>query len=154
MDIFEKVRKERGGLANIHLAFSDFPSAVEAHYNYYKEMILPGDLPLKRAQAEALAFLTSKANECAYCIGHHEQAFKFQKVELDPKEMELFEEFAHCLTKEPWKASFFQKKFEEMDFTSSQWLHAVVVVSYFNMANRMAFATNIPLEEGFEATCE
>lgn len=68
LDIFEKIQSERGGLANIHLAFTDFPVAAAG-------------------------------------------------------------------------------------FNKAQWLHSVMVISYFNMANRIAFATGIELEDDFQQTC-
>ena len=155
LDIFETIRRERNGVAEIHAAFSDFPIGVAAHYDFYKKLILDEDLPLPRIEREFLAFKTSESNDCPYCIGHHRAAFdNSSSREMDQSRSVLLELLASNLTKEPWKAHLIAPKFLEAGFTRAEWQHAVMIVSYFNFANRCAHAMNLHLEENFESTCK
>lgn len=154
-EIFALIQNERGGLASIHTAFKDFPEGVLAHYLFYKSIILKEDLPLKRAEREYLAYKTSEYNQCPYCIGHHKTAFdNFKKEKLDEKRLVLLEELAQKLTKEPWKANGMKKKFLTEGFLEAEWQHAIMVVSYFNFANRCAHGMDLEIEVDFEKTCE
>lgn len=154
-DIFKKIKEERGGLAQIHSVFLDFPKAAEAHYDFYKSMLLDEDLPLTRLQREALAYFTSESNVCTYCVGHHKAAYAQQMKEgcLKDETVRLFAQLAEALSKGFTAVHQLETDFLNAGFTRAQWLHSVMVVSYFNMANRIAFATRIELEEGFEKTC-
>jgi hypothetical protein len=64
--IIKKITKERGGLANIHRSYEDFPIGMEAHYEFYSKVMLAENLPLNREQREWLAVETSKANRIAF----------------------------------------------------------------------------------------
>lgn len=153
--IFETIRRERNGLATIHTAFSDFPVGVAAHYEFYKTLILAEDLPLSRNEREFLAFKTSESNECPYCIGHHRAAFdNASSNEMSEARTRLLDRLASTLTREPWKAHLFAESFLDAGFTRAEWQHAVMIVSYFNFANRCAHAMNLRLEENFESTCK
>jgi uncharacterized peroxidase-related enzyme len=157
-DLLEKICEKRGSLAAIHFSFSEFPVAIEAHFEFYEKVLLQDGLPLSRVEREWLAVETSRANACPYCIGHHSQALdnhlKEDKSLLENQRRELFSNFAKTLTLEPWKASLFQKKFLDQGLTQAQWQHAVFVVGYFNMANRLAHAMDLELEPDFQTSCK
>jgi alkylhydroperoxidase family enzyme len=154
-DIFKKIEEERGGLAQIHAVFHDFPQAAEAHYEFYKAMILSENLPLTRLQREALAYFTSESNVCHYCVGHHRAAYAEQLKfgSIDEVTVRLFAKLAESLSKGNSGIDVLETEFVKAGFSKAQWLHSIIVVSYFNMANRIAFATNIKLEEDFQDTC-
>ena len=95
--VFNKIKKERGEVASIYKAFSDFPEGVQAHFQFYKKILLDPDLPLSRLQREYLAFSTSQENQCPYCIGHHREAFQRQSGDLPQQEKDLFKEFSKIL---------------------------------------------------------
>lgn len=152
--IIEKIIQERGGLANIHRSYEDFPIGMEAHYDFYsKTMIAEEGLPLNREQREWLAVETSKANECPYCINHHQAALDNFQTDLPIEQKEVFTKLARTLTLEPWKANLIQKEFLGLGLSKSQWQHAVMVVAYFNMANRIAFGMDLQLEDNFKSSC-
>lgn len=154
-DIFETIRAERDGIAEIHSAFKSFPEGVSAHYQYYKQVILAPNLPLNRGDREYLAWKTSEANECPYCVGHHKAAFQASDgMSLDPAKIAVLNLLAQELTTSPWKASQVKSDFFKAGYSEAQWCHAVMVVSYFNFANRCAHAMELELENGFEATCK
>lgn len=154
-EIFETIRAERGGLADIHSAFKSFPVGVAAHYDFYKRLVLAPNLPLPRRDREYLAWKTSEANSCPYCVGHHKSAFQAsEETSLDSVRRAALDHLANELTKCSWKASQVKSAFFKAGYSEAQWSHAVMVVSYFNFANRCAHAMNLELEEGFEATCK
>ncbi|RLA64663.1 MAG: hypothetical protein DRQ88_10575 [Epsilonproteobacteria bacterium] len=149
----EEIIKKRGALANIHKVFLDFPQGVAGHFALYEKIMLEEDLPLSREIREFIAVEVSKANECPYCITHHSEAYKNFAQKLDRGKAELLREFSQVSSKEPWKASIFIKKFKEAGFSHPQYLHAVMVASYFNMANRLAFSLSLEIEPDFEKLC-
>ncbi len=156
--LLDKIQDKRGSIASSHSSFSQFPTGIEAHFEFYEKTLLQEDLPLSRAEREWLAVETSRANACPYCIGHHSQALsnhlKENESQLEGPKRELFSSFAKTLTLEPWKAKVFQKKFQDQGLTQAQWQHAVFVVSYFNMANRLAHAMDLQLEPDFQSSCK
>ncbi|PCJ17472.1 MAG: hypothetical protein COB02_13705 [Candidatus Cloacimonadota bacterium] len=155
-NIFNRIKKERGGVANIHSAFSEFPIGVEAHYEFYHEILLREDLPLSRVDREFLAVSTSKANQCPYCVSHHNSALEshLKNDSISDDKQKLLGDFAACLTQEPWKAKLYYKKFVEFGFSKAQFQHATMVVSYFNFANRCVHALDLELEDSFQETCK
>lgn len=153
-NIFETIQRERNGVASIHSEFSKFPAGVAAHYEFYKRLVLDDGLPLTRVEREFLAFKTSEANECPYCIGHHRAAFdKISTTRIEQSRIKPLEHLAYTLTKEAWKAHLLAPMFLEAGFSPAEWQHAVMIVSYFNFANRCAHAMNLQLEENFQTTC-
>jgi len=154
-DIFETIKRERNGVAGIHSAFASFPEGVAAHYQFYKQIILAADLPLTRNEREFLAWKTSEANQCPYCIAHHRVAFDVSKgPSLDAEKVEVLGELAHELTLNAWKASRLKTRFFAAGYSDAQWSHAVMVVGYFNFVNRCAHAMGLELESDFETTCK
>lgn len=151
--ILGQIQAERGGLASIHLAFSEFPAGIKAHFEFYKALMINEDLPLSRAEREFLAVSTSKANQCPYCISHHEEALKANLTTIPPGKAQALVELAETLTTAPWRSSSLRRTFIDSGFDSSQWQHAVMVVSYFNFANRCAHAMELEVEPDFEKTC-
>lgn len=153
--VFETIQRERNGVAAIHSAFGDFPAGVAAHYEFYKQLVLKDSLPLTRAEREFLAWKTSEANECPYCIGHHYAAFQgASSSSIEPAKANALERLALSLTKEMWKANALKPMFLDSGFSEPEWQHAIMVVAYFNFANRCAHAMNLQLEENFQSTCE
>lgn len=154
MDIFRKIREERGGVAKIHSSFEAFPEGVSAHFYFYEQIILANNLPLSRAEREFLAVKTSEANECPYCIGHHRAAYEnFTSSPINPVRENALRTLAETLSKTMWKANPQKKNFLDAGFTEAEWQHAVMVVAYFNFANRCAHAMGLELEENFQTTC-
>ncbi|PIU01036.1 MAG: hypothetical protein COT74_00595 [Bdellovibrionales bacterium CG10_big_fil_rev_8_21_14_0_10_45_34] len=152
-DIFEKIKSERGGLASIHLAFSEFTQGVAAHYDFYKSIMLNEGLPLGRSDREFLAVETSRLNQCPYCVAHHAEALKHSGSEPAGGKLEILKALAHTMTLEPWKSSPLFTQFIAQGFSQAQWQHAVMVVSYFNFVNRCAHAMNLEIEPDFKDTC-
>jgi len=52
-----------------------------------------------------------------------------------------------------WRTNSLKRSFIEAGFSEAEWQHAVMVVAYFNFANRCAHAMGLELEENFHFTC-
>ncbi len=156
MTILDKIQKERGGIANVHKAFMSFPKGVEAHYEFYKKIILDDDLPLSRLEREILAVETSKTNQCPYCIEHHQIALENNSNLGDFKNEKLviLKLLAKELTLTPWRASILKEQFHDGGFNEEQWHHALMVVSYFNFVNRCVHGANVQMEDEFIKLCK
>lgn len=116
--------------------------------------MLAESLPLSRLEREFLAMTVSEANTCPYCIGHHTEAFKNTDGEIESNKKAALKEAAIALTLKPHTASAFASRFLAAGFSPAAWQHAVMVISYFNFANRCAHAMGLELETNFEATCK
>lgn len=151
--IFKKIEQERGMVSRIYSDFSDFPESVEAHFNLNKALILSETAPLPRAERELLAYVTSDANGNIYCSSHHQKAFENYESDVDPQRVTMLKNLAESLTKAPQEAHNLRATFLSNGFTQAEWQHAVNIIAYFNFTNRLAFAMNLQLEEGFEKSC-
>ena len=153
--IVQKIAQERGSVAEIHNAFADYPAGMAAHYDFYKKLILE-DGPLPRTEREWLAMETSIANECPYCYRHHTSAFENNGGEqkVITRRMELLSTLAASLSKAYWKAKLLKAEFTEEGFSEAEWQHAIMIVSYFNFANRVAHAMDLELESDFHKSCQ
>ncbi|PIP93705.1 MAG: hypothetical protein COW00_14765 [Bdellovibrio sp. CG12_big_fil_rev_8_21_14_0_65_39_13] len=153
-DIFKEIQSARGKVANIHRVFENLPPMVEGHFYFYKKIMLDQDLPLSRQMREYLAVWTSQANECSYCIKHHQAALKLHYADhLDENKMEFFQSLVKTITIEPHKASLFKYKALEYGISAAEYSHAVAIIAYFNMANRLVFAMDTELEEDYVKSC-
>lgn len=155
MNIFSKIEKERGMVARIYSDFSAFPESVAAHFEMNKALMLSDSAPLPRVEREFLAQETSTYNGNDYCASHHKEAyekFKDDHPSWSNRKGHL-SKLAYVLTHTPEKASYLRKKFLDVGFTEAEWQHAVNIVSYFNYTNRLAFAMEMKLEDGYEKSC-
>ncbi len=145
------ISESRGMVANIHTAFMEYPDGVLAHYRFYTSVML-NDGPLPRAVRECIAKEVSIANRCEYCFHHHSAALSHHlSGELPEIELEYLKKFAEIITKHPQRASELKPSFPYD--TEGAWEHAIIIASYFNMANRMASSMEINIEEDFQISC-
>lgn len=138
-----------------------------------------GEQPLTREEREFIAVTVSKANSCKYCIAHHEEAqrqaggssllpvgkAKRATSPESPADDQHFkvrrnalQKIAETLSKTPHKARILQAELVGNGdgpgiLSKAEYCHAVLVASYFNMANRIAFGLDLDIEESFEDTC-
>jgi AhpD family alkylhydroperoxidase len=153
-EILKVISAERGGVAEIHTAFKDFPQGLWAHYQFYKQIMLDEPLPLARTEREYLAMEVSQANTCPYCIAHHTEAYKNSGGTIAEIKKAALQDAAKILTLKPYAAAPVEDNFKRVGFSSAQWQHAVMVISYFNFANRCAHATGLQVEANFAETCK
>ena len=151
---WQEVKDERGDVANIHLHMAPFMEGAQAHYEFYKKIMLSDSLPLSRQAREYLATQVSESNKCPYCMAHHKKALELNHSStLSEQEKETLEKLATFAKETPWKLSLVKEKFLRY-FTEKQWRHAIMVVGYFHMANRIAFGLNLELEDNYEKSCQ
>ena len=162
LEIYEDLVSSRGKLANVHKIHSLHPESLVAHMDLYMTIMF-GKSPLKRYQRELLGVITSKNNQCTYCVKHHAEALNFYwKDEVKSfgiaedylayglSEVDvLFCRYAELLTLEPSHRdieSIIQKL--KLHGTSDRAiLDATMIVSYFNFVNRIVLGLAVKEEE-------
>ncbi len=73
-DIYERSEKRTGEpVANVLKAHSLSPETLEAHMRLY-ETVMFNEGALSRTHREMIGVVVSKANECPYCVTHHNDA--------------------------------------------------------------------------------
>ncbi|MDZ7816145.1 MAG: peroxidase-related enzyme [Planctomycetota bacterium] len=166
-ELFEKIGSARGGVANILRANSVNPNVLEAHFELYKALMF-GKSPLSRRERELAAVVVSVANNCFYCKSHHGEALirtgatpefvsqiksNWENANLTKREKRICK-FAVRLTQK--QASMSKKHIEKLKRVGldDRAIHDLtMIVSYFNMVNRLVSALDIELEPDFEETC-
>lgn len=164
--VYEKILRERGHVANIFQAQGMEPDALEDHVSMYVHLMIdPG--PLTRDEREMIAVVVSAANRCAYGAVHHSEAL--ETIEKDPKALKkLLIEFsskhesprskallayAAKLTLDPKDVTEDDiKDLRDAGLTDAEILRANLIASYFNFSNRIALGLGVELEKGAART--
>lgn len=89
MNVFEKIKKERGMIARIYSDFNEFPASVKSHFELNKSLML-NDGPLPREEREWLAVCVSDTNKNKYCATHHKEALDKYKGKMHIDQVKLF----------------------------------------------------------------
>lgn len=159
--IYDSLIAARGKLADVHIIQSLNPATIVSHMNLYKD-ILFGQSPLKRPQREMIAVIVSAANQCEYCLLHHQEALLHywkdeHKVDLlvrQPDSAGMSEQdfnlcvFARDLTLNPELST--QQKIEvlkQTGLTDRAILDATLVVAYFNFVNRIVLGLGLNVDK-------
>lgn len=160
-EIYDQLVKSRGKLAEVHMIQSLNPPTIMAHMELYLKIMF-GKSPLRRYQREMMAVITSKNNDCAYCIKHHAEALlhfwkdeqkigqlvkDFRSAELAPKDY-LLCLLAEKLTLAPnysGKESLLGSLRDE-GLDDRAILDATLVIAYFNFVNRLVLNLGVELE--------
>lgn len=155
VELFDEIRKARGGVANIYNDFREVSEITLAHFRLNKQMLLEETAPLSRIEREILAVETSRANKCEYCLFHHQEALNnhLKSNKISDEKYEVLKKLAEGLSLNPSKAYLLKGDFQKFGYSEAQWQHAVNIVSYFNYTNRLALAVEMKLEAGYENTC-
>lgn len=158
-EIYDNLVETRGKLAEVHKIHSLNPGVLTAHMDLYIEIMF-GKSPLKRYQREMLGVVVSNANQCDYCVNHHEQALltywkdkdktkmlsdpeKWNKAGLTEGEL-LLCKYANQLTISPsGDTKVLIQSIKKSGFTDRAILDATQVVAYFNFVNRMVLGLGV-----------
>ena len=150
-EIYDWLIKSRKKLANVHKIHSLNPPMLVDHMQLYLTVMFKKS-PLKRYQREMMSVIVSAANQCPYCIAHHEAALKFywkdeQKVgmlKVDYEQLNLSDidkvlcDYAHHLTLHPEDTPSPQIQQMKALGLSDRAIHdATMVIAYFNFVNRI-----------------
>lgn len=160
--IYDRILKERGHVANIFLAQGMDPEVLESHLDLYINLMI-GKGPLSREEREMIAVVVSAANRSAYGAIHHSEAL--ETVEKNPDALyNLLKEFttkhetprskgllayAAKLTLDPKAVTKDDiRDLKDAGLTDEEILRANLIASYFNFSNRIALGLGVELEEG------
>ncbi len=163
-EIYDRIMKERGHLANIFVAQGLEPEVLEHHLDLY-EILMLGQGPLSREEREMIAVIVSAANKSAYGAIHHSEAL--ESVDKDPSALDrLLKELASkresprekALLAYAAKLTISPKDICDDDIadlkdaglTDEEILRANLIASYFNFSNRIALGLGVELEHGKE----
>lgn len=156
--IYERIRRERGRIANILKVQGLRPLALAHHLDLYLDLMF-GPGRLTRAQREMIAVVVSRANRCEYCVSHHREALAryvhdgdiLDAIEEDPGEADLplstraLLDYARTLTLDPSEIGQEQiDSLRERGFSDEDILHANLIAAYFNFVNRIALGLGVP----------
>lgn len=157
---YDRVRAQRGVVANVAQASGVLPAVMERHIEFYVSLMF-GPHKLSRARRELLAVEVSRLNACAYCVRHHgaalarvakDRAFAERhmrgeaQAELSEQDRALLA-YARKLTRAPAEveradiAALRAAGFDDEDIVAAN--H---VVGYFNMVNRFVLGLGVELE--------
>ncbi len=160
-EIYYETLKKRGALAAVHKIHSLNPESLRAHMDLYMTLLF-GQSPLLRRERELIAVAVSRANGCAYCVGHHSDAFaRYEKAaarveaakagrweEFPPGEAALCR-FAEKLTLKPSDSTEADvSALRAAGYNDQAVLDAVQIAAYFNFVNRLVLGLGVNLEEG------
>jgi uncharacterized peroxidase-related enzyme len=159
-DLYERILRARGHLANIYKLSSLSPEHLRCHYEMYMaQMFAPEGLsPLER---EAIAAAVSVANDCRYAQHHHLNALRGEggdeeligaleegaEPDLAPKRLQRIIYFARKLTLLPNSMS--RKDADDLSIaglSDLEILQTVQLTAYFNYVNRLAEGLGVELE--------
>lgn len=159
--VYDNVKGDRGKIANIMKVHSLNPSIMEAHMDFYMDIMFRSS-SLSRENCELVAIIVSKLNDCEYCVNHHKVALnhywkdeeRLQRLLNDINEADLSEKqvemvsYAEKVTLDPTSVS--QEDFRNLQNVSlsDRNIHdLVVVVGYFNFVNRVALGLGVEFSE-------
>lgn len=164
--IYERIRRLRGGVADVMKLQSLNPPALAAHFELYRTLMF-GPSELDRRTREMIGVLVSSANDCLYGISHHSEALRNLEVpdrvieelasgtvsdETLSEPLQALLRYAASLTRTPASATSVEE-LRELGWTDAAILDATLVCGYFNMLNRLSLGLGISLESTFAETC-
>ena len=156
-EVYDKLIKERGKLAEVHKVQSLNPESITRHMDLYISLMFGGS-PLSRQHREMIAVVVSAANNCKYCILHHSEALlhywkdkskvdqlirNFSKASISDLEIRICE-FAWDLTRMPnLRHNDIIVKLRDHGLSDRAILDAALIISYFNFANRIVLGLGV-----------
>ena len=165
-EVYERVLRERGRVANVFKAHSLNPDAMDAHLTLYMRLMF-GNSPLSRADRELIATVASACNKCLYCMTHHGEVLqkylrsgevvkeiieKMSSAPVDERRRALIG-FVQKLTLLPSAVSEDDvKNLKKHGYSDREILDTVLITAYFNFVNRIVLGLGVKLEAGEERT--
>ena len=160
-NVYQRVKGDRGKLANILKIHSLLPKTMVTHLDLYMSIMFDKS-DLKREDRELIAIVVSAANKCDYCVNHHAEALKhywkddekvrqaaknYRNLDLSADKYVILE-FAEKLTLQPEDMNENDvQKLRNSDFSDKEILSITLVISYFNFVNRIAMALGVKFSE-------
>lgn len=149
--LYDQIGKARGGVAAIHQAQSLNPPVIAAHMELYKAIMFRPS-PVSRAWREAIAVAVSQANQCAYCVAHHQAALDGLGGAPDVPAALL--DWARRLARAPELSNADDvATLRGLELDDRAILDLILTVAYFSFANRLVMATGLAIEADYQQTC-
>ena len=154
---FKKCEEKLGFVPNVLKAYAFDMGKLEAFVTMYNDLMLAPS-GLSKLEREMIAVAVSSVNRCYYCLVAHGAAVRtlsedpvlgelmamnFRAARLSPRERAMLD-FAVKLTAEPWLVEEEDReRLRHAGFSDRDIWDIGAVASFFNMSNRMAFATDM-----------
>lgn len=159
-EVYDGIGRSRGNIAQIFQVQSLNPKALKAHHELYIALLY-GESLLSRRERELLGVVTSRINNCEYCINHHSDALG--RYLNDPVAIEALRTGnipATLSGRERALVDWAEKlgrtaptiKDEDIGilrstgFTDAEIVDATMIVGYFHFVNRIATSLGVELE--------
>ncbi|UCE91953.1 MAG: peroxidase-related enzyme [Methanobacteriota archaeon] len=159
-EVFERIEKERGHIANVFRAEGAEPDVLSHQVDMYVRLMM-GPGPLSRKEREMIAVVVSAANTCAYGAVHHAEAL--ESVENDQGALtRLLQEYmskhesprSKALLAYSAKLTLNPKNvtkddvddLREAGLNDEEILRANLIAAYFNLSNRISLGLGVEIE--------
>ena len=154
-DVFAEIVQAFGFVPNLFRAYAAYPPLLAANWAKVRASLLQG--ALRREVKETIAWLVSKDNACAYCIGAHTASL--QMLGFSPQAIAALEnsladtdfsareraliEFARRASREPRRMAADLDDLVTLDIPMAEIVEALGVMELFAAFNRFADALGI-----------
>ena len=155
--IWQKCVDKLGFVPNVFSAYSLKPQRLRNFMAMYNEVML-SDSGLSKLEREMVAVVVSSFNRCYYCLVAHGaavrmlsgdpelgemMAFNYRVAKLDRRQRAMLD-YAWKLTATPWEVGEADREaLKEAGFSNKDIFDLSEVVAFFNLSNRMAYATDM-----------
>ena len=154
---FDKCEEKLGFIPNVLKAYSFDMAKLAGFVGMYNDLMLAPS-GLSKLEREMIAVAVSAYNQCYYCLVAHGasvrqlsgdpvlgelMAMNYRAARLSRRERDMLD-FAVKLTAEPWLVEEDDReRLRRAGFNDRDIWDIGAVASFFNMTNRMAFATDM-----------
>jgi len=158
---YAAAKGKRGKVANILKIHSLLPQTMEAHLDFYTQIMFAHGV-LNRRQRELVATVVSAANRCDYCINHHAEALQahvkdrafvdqvvqdYTRATLSAAERAMCD-YAVKLTLAPHEVDESDVEgLRQAGLDDRATLQLALVAGYFNFVNRVALGLGVSFDE-------
>lgn len=156
-EVFKKCTEKLGLIPNVLVAYLWNPAKLRNFMSMYNQLML-APCGLSKLEREMVAVVVSSANSCYYCMVAHGQAVRqlsndpqlgemmvmnYRVADLDHRQRTMLD-FAWKLTTTPHLVIHEDReKLKAAGFSNEDIFDLADTVSFFNMSNRLAIATDM-----------
>ena len=154
---FDKCMEKLGFVPNVLKAYAFDNAKLEAFAGFYNDLML-GPSGLSKLEREMIAVAVSSQNRCYYCLVSHGAAVRqysgnpllgeqivmnYRVARIDKRQRAMLD-FAVKLTVQPWSVEDADReRLRRAGFSERDIWDIAAVIGFFNMSNRVAFATDM-----------
>ncbi len=165
-ELYARIGRARGGVANVMKIHSLHPDAMEKHFELYRTLMFRRS-ELSRPLREMLGVIVSAHNQCSYCVMHHAEPLRAFGIEekiietlkegkihasLPEAEQEMLR-YAVALTRRSAAEQVRIERLRTLGWSDRAILDGTLIIGYFNFVNRVVLGLGVELEADFFRTC-